>query len=155
MKTIKSKIITAFLVMISAMLLQAQDTSKIIDPGNNEQIKNRTQHGNRFVDKDGDGFNDNAPDHDGDGIPNGLDPDFERPGKQRGFVDEDGDGINDNMMTGRKGKGKMKGFGKWRNVEHTGPQKGGQMGPKGMKGQGPGQKGHGNSKHGGGPGGSK
>jgi hypothetical protein len=29
-----------------------------------------------FVDMNGDGFNDNAPDHDGDGIPNGQDPDW-------------------------------------------------------------------------------
>jgi hypothetical protein len=34
------------------------------------------QHGKNFVDKNGDGYNDYAPDHDGDGIPNGLDPDF-------------------------------------------------------------------------------
>ena len=45
----------------------------------------------RFVDEDGDGFNDLAPDHDGDGIPNGLDPDFQPPasaaaeGEGRGF----------------------------------------------------------------------
>lgn len=31
-----------------------------------------------FIDEDGDGFNDNAPDHDGDGIPNGIDPDYSR-----------------------------------------------------------------------------
>jgi hypothetical protein len=29
-----------------------------------------------FIDEDGDGFNDLAPDADGDGIPNGLDPDY-------------------------------------------------------------------------------
>jgi hypothetical protein len=29
-----------------------------------------------FVDEDGDGINDNARDHDGDGIPNGKDPDW-------------------------------------------------------------------------------
>ncbi|MDQ7063713.1 MAG: hypothetical protein Q9P90_05635 [candidate division KSB1 bacterium] len=78
-------------------------------------------HGNRFVDKDGDGYNDNAPDHDGDGIPNGLDPDYTGP-KMRagrgmhGFIDLDGDGINDNMMnrmnraTGGKGHGAMPGM---------------------------------------------
>lgn len=38
-----------------------------------------------FLDEDGDGFNDLAPDHDGDGIPNGLDPDYEKP--------EDGTGL--------------------------------------------------------------
>lgn len=31
-----------------------------------------------FIDENGDGFNDYAPDHDGDGIPNGVDPDFRR-----------------------------------------------------------------------------
>jgi len=39
----------------------------------------------RFVDEDGDGFNDLAPDADGDGIPNGLDPDYVKP--------EDGTGM--------------------------------------------------------------
>lgn len=39
-----------------------------------------------FVDKNGDGFNDLAPDHDGDGIPNGLDKDWRKmQGNQRGF----------------------------------------------------------------------
>ncbi|MCA9730292.1 MAG: hypothetical protein KC729_21605 [Candidatus Eisenbacteria bacterium] len=32
-----------------------------------------------FVDENGDGFNDLAPDADGDGIPNGLDSDYEPP----------------------------------------------------------------------------
>ena len=32
--------------------------------------------GSNFVDLNGDGFNDNAPDHDMDGIPNGLDDDY-------------------------------------------------------------------------------
>ncbi len=65
-----------------------------------------------FIDENGDGINDNAPDADGDGIPNGQDPDFVKPadgsgakaGKGQGkgarfhgFVDEDGDGINDNL----------------------------------------------------------
>ena len=34
------------------------------------EVKTKTQHGKGFVDADGDGYNDNAPDHDGDGIPN-------------------------------------------------------------------------------------
>jgi hypothetical protein len=73
-----------------------------------------------FVDANGDGFNDNAPDHDGDGIPNGRDPDFVRGagmGRNAGhgpnFVDEDGDGICDNwqdrfdqMQQKKKNKGK-------------------------------------------------
>ncbi|MBN1351658.1 hypothetical protein JXJ21_19745 [candidate division KSB1 bacterium] len=59
-------------------------------------------HGAGFVDENGDGYNDNAPDHDGDGIPNGQDPDYVRlnpeMGKRFGFIDEDGDGINDNIQ---------------------------------------------------------
>ena len=67
------------------------------------------EHGPNFVDENGDGYNDNAPDDDGDGIPNGQDPDYVKPndgtatGKGNGkgnagtgFVDEDGDGFNDN-----------------------------------------------------------
>ncbi|MCX7876846.1 MAG: hypothetical protein N2321_11875 [Melioribacteraceae bacterium] len=62
------------------------------------------QHGKNFVDKNGDGYNDNAPDHDGDGIPNGLDPDYKGAKIQKNkFVDLNGDGINDNAG---KGKGK-------------------------------------------------
>ncbi len=59
-------------------------------------------HGPReFIDADGDGINDLAPDTDGDGIANHLDDDYMRPGPggmghgPRIFVDEDGDGIND------------------------------------------------------------
>lgn len=67
-------------------------------------------HGKNFVDKNGDGYNDNAPDHDGDGIPNGVDPDFKGTKVQKNkFVDLNGDGINDNAGKGRnsgkKGKG--------------------------------------------------
>ena len=55
-----------------------------------------------FVDENGDGYNDNAPDADGDGIPNGQDEDYEGPklrkGNAKGFIDADGDGVNDNAM---------------------------------------------------------
>ncbi|MCI0512246.1 hypothetical protein L0128_03445 [candidate division KSB1 bacterium] len=71
-----------------------------------------TQHGPGFIDENGDGINDNALDADGDGIPNGQDPDYTKPqdgsGRQAGrkgqsglgqygpgFIDEDGDGICD------------------------------------------------------------
>jgi hypothetical protein len=57
------------------------------------------QHGPGFVDLNGDGINDNARDHDGDGIPNGQDPDYIRTNTNgKGFVDLDGDGINDNFQ---------------------------------------------------------
>ena len=61
------------------------------------------QHGPGFVDRDGDGLNDLAPDRNEDGIPNGLDPDYRGRGARHGkgvagFVDENGDGINDWMQ---------------------------------------------------------
>ncbi|HOJ02928.1 MAG TPA: hypothetical protein PK916_02890 [Bacteroidota bacterium] len=52
-----------------------------------------------FVDLNNDGINDNALDDDGDGIPNGKDPDYtgtKLGTSGRGFVDDNGDGINDN-----------------------------------------------------------
>lgn len=60
-------------------------------------------HGSGFVDTDGDGYNDNAPDYDGDGIPNGRDADYTGAAARRGngaggFVDADGDGVNDNAF---------------------------------------------------------
>ena len=45
-----------------------------------------------FLDEDGDGFNDLAPDADGDGIPNGLDPDYVRPEDGSGNAWKHGDG---------------------------------------------------------------
>jgi len=94
------------------ILLSAQDTTKL-------QIKNRQKmHSQLFVDKDGDGYNDNAPDHDGDGIPNGLDPDWAKQKRKRAhqaqFIDLDGDGINDNLENGKanSGYGKMKNMNK-------------------------------------------
>ncbi len=67
--------------------------------------QNKAPKGNKvagFVDANGDGYNDNAPDADGDGIPNGLDPDYKplNPGRGHrfGFVDQDGDGINDQFQ---------------------------------------------------------
>ncbi len=40
----------------------------------------------RFIDEDGDGFNDLAPDADGDGIPDGLDPDYVKPEDRTGLM---------------------------------------------------------------------
>ena len=64
-----------------------------------------------FIDEDGDGVNDLSQDADGDGLLNGMDPDYTAPGGVQagrfhgqgmmggvGFVDEDGDGINDLML---------------------------------------------------------
>ena len=74
----------------------AQDSTKT------EKKEQDMEHQQHFIDLDGDGYNDNAPDHDGDGIPNGLDPDWlklrEEQRRQHRFVDLDGDGIDDNIL---------------------------------------------------------
>ena len=83
---------------ISGLLIwpaSAQDST----PGDDKQDKSeqtQTRQNQQFVDENGDGFNDDAPDHDGDGIPNGLDPDWKKL-KAEEFIDLDGDGINDNI----------------------------------------------------------
>jgi hypothetical protein len=109
------KHINFLVALMSGLLLFAWSSSSIAQDTtrtrNKAQVKkqlkdgpayqNKIQHGSRFQDKNGDGYNDNAPDHDGDGIPNGQDPDYDGA-KQRlgngkgGFVDVNGDGINDN-----------------------------------------------------------
>lgn len=52
-----------------------------------------------FIDENGDGFNDLAPDADGDGIPNGLDPDYVPVGDGTGYHfgtgTANGDGVCD------------------------------------------------------------
>lgn len=86
---------------VSSGIAQEAKDSASTPPQTPEQIQ-RGPAG-RFVDADGDGFNDLAPDADEDGIPNGRDADFAGPrrgfrggkGAQR-FVDTDGDGFNDN-----------------------------------------------------------
>jgi hypothetical protein len=81
--------VALFLVIPSVM---GQDTGPVHGPG--------------FVDEDGDGVNDKAPDLDRDGIPNGQDSGYERQmhgvsargsasHEGHGFVDMDGDGLND------------------------------------------------------------
>ena len=55
------------------------------------QAPGQPQDGNhgfcRFIDENGDGFNDLAPDDDGDGIPNGMDPDWRPQGHGRGVAE--------------------------------------------------------------------
>jgi len=110
--------------------------------------QNQIQHGSRFVDENGDGYNDNAPDADGDGIPNGLDPDYTGPKNRmgkgaKGFVDNDGDGINDNMQAGQGNGGKNRkggyGPGDGSGNKGMGPKDGTGFGPKtgGCDGTGP------------------
>ncbi len=71
-----------------------------------------------FVDKDGDGYNDNAPDHDGDGIPNVIDSDWQtlQSGKKKktlDYIDLNGNGINDYVeFAGEEEHSGQQGFGK-------------------------------------------
>ena len=98
LKNLLLNTLMVLLLSITALFPQDSTKSKISD----------TQHGQHFIDEDGDGYNDNAPDHDNDGIPNGLDPDWQKEQGQTGnqkrwrYIDLDGDGINDNLMTDQK-----------------------------------------------------
>ncbi len=113
----------------------AQDSSKV---NTNNTGKNQNR---KFVDKDGDGYNDNAPDHDGDGIPNGLDADYIKFKKRKHlkYTDADGDGINDNLMFNGKRRNRMK-YNKGMNLK---PQDGSHIKNSGGKQK---RKGHGNGK---------
>lgn len=106
------------------------------------QFKGNGLHGLGFVDANGDGYNDNAPDADGDGIPNGQDPDYtgakSRMGNSgKGFVDADGDGINDNALDA-DGDGIPNG----QDPDYVRPQDG--SGSKNKSGKGKGMRGAGN-----------
>lgn len=95
MKTKNIISLTALALMAGTLLFTQAASAQTCD-------STGTRLGNQhlpFVDANGDGYNDNAPDHDGDGIPNGQDADYTRNpnGRGRGFVDADGDGINDNL----------------------------------------------------------
>lgn len=144
MKKLNMILIALFLAALFSTNLLAQDSLKTNVKG--EKNKN-AKHGLGFVDEDGDGYNDNAPDHDGDGIPNGLDQDYKNSKKKRGFVDLDGDGINDNQGMGfGNGQGSQmkgntfgnKGMGNQGNVSGIGNDDSnmGGSGNKGQKGKG-------------------
>jgi hypothetical protein len=85
------------IILGNSYTLKAQDST-------NATQKDEKQQKIQFVDEDGDGYNDNAPDHDGDGIPNGIDPDYQKmkaeqeKAKKKKYIDLDGDGINDYLL---------------------------------------------------------
>lgn len=133
-----------FLILTFVVFTNAQDTTAVKQKGKGlkQNEKPLIQHGKGFVDKDGDGYNDNAPDHDGDGIPNGLDPDYTKSKlkteqKDLPYVDLNGDGINDNLQFGMK----RKRYGQKQNNKSVVPQTGTQQNGNGQKGK---QKGKGN-----------
>jgi hypothetical protein len=111
------------MAVFSSDLTYSQDTTKADaknkkpTTGVKHQYRHRTQN---FVDKNGDGYNDNAPDDDGDGIPNGLDPDYVKKSELKNnkdlpYIDLNGDGINDNLQ--KKGKNKNKGRNSQKNIK--------------------------------------
>jgi hypothetical protein len=113
MKKIFTILIT--LLLLSSFTTYAQDSTKIKSKSSVQKTgrKAHLKHGKNFVDKNGDGYNDNAPDDDGDGIPNGLDPDYVKKKKRKTmkdlpFIDLDGDGINDNLQINRNNKWNLK-----------------------------------------------
>lgn len=104
-------VVFSILVALMAGNLFAQD-SLVVQNKKQARYKNQVKtangmqkgvKGQGFVDENGDGYNDNAADADGDGIPNGQDADYDgakaRKGNNaKGFVDADGDGVNDNAL---------------------------------------------------------
>lgn len=96
MKSISKILLVSSLTIIIALFLTNSNLSA-------QQTSNKKAT-KGFVDLNKDGINDNAPDADGDGIPNGKDPDYtgakNRKGNNphAGFIDLNGDGINDNAI---------------------------------------------------------
>ncbi|NWF49623.1 MAG: hypothetical protein HXY49_03690 [Ignavibacteriaceae bacterium] len=107
----KQNLISAIsLVVLMAVLFSSTILAQNEPKQEKNQIQNQVkrevktqnkEHGNQFVDLNADGYNDNAPDVDGDGIPNGRDEDYAGTkirNNGRGFVDLNGDGLNDNAF---------------------------------------------------------
>ena len=91
----KKQILTA-MVMLAAMGMFALSNPVYAQAGGNQWGGGPGE----FIDENGDGFNDLAPDADGDGIPNAYDEDYVSGGNAHGngtgeFIDENGDGYND------------------------------------------------------------
>ncbi len=87
--------------ILSIVVLMAVVFSANVFAGRTNQDSQTKVKTKGFVDANQDGYNDLAPDADGDGIPNGRDEDYtgskvRKNGK--GFVDLNGYGINDNAF---------------------------------------------------------
>ena len=80
-------------ILVSAVLSIMVMVGMILLAPTGTQAQTCNMTGTNFIDLDGDGFNDNAPDHDGDGIPNGLDPDYIK-NAQDGTGYQNGNGKN-------------------------------------------------------------
>ncbi len=77
MKTIITFIILIIVTPANSNLTASQINLNVFKSDSTKSVRDSIIHNSRFfIDKNGDGYNDNAPDHDNDGIPNGLDPDY-------------------------------------------------------------------------------
>ena len=122
---------TAVLLAIALMILFTGSSWAANDNGGG--------YGHRvggFIDENGDGFNDRAPDADGDGIPNGLDCDFVRP--QDGSWQGRGN-CNGTCPYGKSGDAPGRGFDNGAGGRGNGPQTpgGGPFGSGDCDGTGP------------------
>lgn len=93
----------ALFMVVSYLSLQAQTKTN--------PVKTPAQHCKNFVDKNNDGYNDNAPDSDGDGIPNCIDSDYKCSKMQKGEkcqADMKKNGMKENAAK-HNGKGNKKG----------------------------------------------
>lgn len=71
--------LTTLMVLLIGLLAVSANAQDTFGPGQGHGVC-------QFIDEDGDGFNDLAPDADGDGIPNGLDEDFVKPADGTGSM---------------------------------------------------------------------
>ena len=114
-------ILTALLLFSATLLFTPQSQAQTCDSTNCN-----------FIDLNGDGFNDNAPDDDGDGIPNGLDPDYikhakDGTGQQKGKLQQtryaqDSKSMNKLQKKNRLGKSNSSQFQNRKNLKGSGSQ---------------------------------
>lgn len=110
-----------FLALFIAGQLEAQTRRQTPVKATKANVKvaqkddNNVPCGKHFVDKNGDGYNDNAPDTDGDGIPNCLDPDFKKSMMHKGKKGCQSEGCT-------AVKEPVKGYGNTRGAKNKGKQ---------------------------------
>ncbi len=125
-----TRYLITLLAVISILMLASLAAAQDFGPGQGHGVGG-------FIDEDGDGFNDNAPDADGDGIPNGMDEDYVRPEDGSGNMYRHGqaEGFTGKMGEFAHGLGQGQGYGPG---DGTGFGNGGGMGPGDGTGFGPG-----------------
>jgi len=85
MKKILAIAIGVLIVGLTLSFSRGKAQDQVLDK---VQAKHTYRHQFRFIDENGDGIADVLRDHDGDGIPNGQDPDWTRPGDGTGYPDQ-------------------------------------------------------------------